>query len=161
MLSAAGRAARPPVQPVIAPLALPPLPRGVVGYEQAQEVDEELDGPSADYRDAAAAVAKAAAALVDAPALEVPEEEVWLKGGGGSGGEEGSGDEEGGGGEEGVGEEGGESPSPAAVRAAARADARAVVAYAAADSRRAPQQPAWRAQLEPELRALLRPKQPG
>ena len=146
MLSAAGRAARPPVQPVIAPLALPPLPRGVAEYEQAQQVDEELDGPSADYRAAAAAVAEAAAALADAPALEVPEEEMWLRG-----------DEEGGGGEE----EGDESPSPAAVRAAARADARAVVAYAAADSRRAPRQPAWRAQLEPELRALLRPKQPG
>ena len=146
MLSAAGRAARPPVQTVIAPLALPPLPRGVAEYEQAQQVDEELDGPSADCRAAAAAVAEAAAALADAPALEVPEEEMWLRG-----------DEEGGGGEE----EGDESPSPAAVRAAARADARAVVAYAAADSRRAPRQPAWRAQLEPELRALLRPKQPG
>ena len=155
MLSAAGRAARPPVQTVIAPLALPPLPRGVAEYEQAQQVDEELDGPSVDYRAAAAAVAEAAAALADAPAPEVPEEEVWLRGCGGSG-EEGSGDEEGGG-----NEEGDESPSPAAVRAAARADARAVVAYAAADSRRAPRQPAWRAQLEPELRALLRPKQPG
>ena len=137
------------MQPVIAPLALPPLPRGVAEYEQAQQVDEELDGPSADYRAAAAAVAEAAAALADAPAAEVPEEEVWLRGCGGSG-EEGCGDEE-----------GDESLSPAAVRAAARADARAVVAYAAADSRRAPRQPAWRAQLEPELRALLRPKQPG
>jgi len=146
LLSAAGRAARPPVQTVIAPLALPPLPRGVAEYEQAQQVDEELDGPSVDYRAAAAAVAEAAAALADAPALEVPEEEMWLRG-----------DEEGGGGEE----EGDESPSPAAVRAAARADARAVVAYAVADGRRAPRQPAWRAQLEPELRALLRPKQPG
>ena len=137
------------MQPVIAPLALPPLPRGVAEYEQAQQVDEELDGPSVDYRAAAAAVAEAAAALADAPAPEVPEEEVWLRGCGGSG-EEGSGDEE-----------GDESPSPAAVRAAARADARAVVAYAAADSRRVPRQSAWRAQLEPELRALLRPKQPG
>ena len=120
------------MQTVIAPLALPPLPRGVAEYEQAQQVDEELDGPSVDYRAAAAAVAEAAAALADAPAAEVPEEEVWLRGCGGSG-EEGSGDEE-----------GDESPSPAAVRAAARADARAVVAYAAADSRRAPRQPAWR-----------------